>query len=139
MRLLLTKLKPVAGIRNAQALAMMGNASRGSRPSRLSRISDGAYSPMPKAISAPSRKWTATATASPAIGRAVAVPPIGNSSRLLIAYRAAAMSSATPTMPCTSCTDARTTSGTPISDPSTAATMQEASSSGSTRTPRITR
>src|ERR1044072_1644296 len=34
--------KPVAGIKNAQALAMIGNARRGSSPSRLSRISDGA-------------------------------------------------------------------------------------------------
>ena len=42
MRLLFMKLKPVVGIRNAQALIMIGKARRGSRPSRLSRISEGA-------------------------------------------------------------------------------------------------
>ena len=113
---------------------MMGKAAVGFRPIRLNKISDGAYSPMPKAISAPMMKCATTAIANSVGVNVKAAPPPGISPRLLSAYSSAAINKATPTIACTRRNGSRTTIGAPTNDPTTAAAMQASNSQGSTLT-----
>src|SRR6185436_1551077 len=71
------KRSPATGMRNAHEPIMMGNAAIGFMPSRLTRMRQGAYSPTPRVMSAPSTKLQPTASANHGPRSSSASPPAG--------------------------------------------------------------
>ena len=113
---------------------MIGKAASGLIPSRHTRIRHGAYRPIPRVMSAPRTKFTATAKSSRAPARPVASPPPGIQPRLVMRIRAAAAVSAVLMPSWTARRGRRDTSPAPSHAPRTEAAIMLMSVSGSTVT-----